>query len=170
MKTLLKLIAVALLALSVPMPAFSQMMEMPMKQQKAGHRQMMEMGHMDKMDDMMGMCIKHAHKMGLTDDQITKMKPMHSEMQKQQTQFRADLKITEIELRDIMEVKDFDLEKASSTVKKITEIKAAHHLEMLTAMKEMRAIVTDEQFEKMKKIMHMKMCDKKQEKMMMKKK
>jgi hypothetical protein len=130
---------------------------------------MMEMGNMDKMGDMMGMCIEHADEMGLTDDQIMKMKPVHREMQKKQARFKADLKIAEIELMEIMDVKDFDLEKASSAVKKIIEIKTVHHLEMLKAMKEMRTIFTDEQFKKMKKMMSMKTCEKKPAKMMMKK-
>lgn len=169
MKTLLKLAAVVLLALSVPMPAFSQMADMPMRQQGGGHGpMMMGMGNMDMMGEMMGMCLMQAEKMGLTDDQIMKMKPGHSEMQKKQARFKADLKIAEIELRDIMEVKDFDLEKASAAVRKIGEIKIAHHLDMLKAMKEMRAIVTDEQFKNMKKMMPMKMGAKKPAKMMKK--
>jgi len=99
--------------------------------------------------------------MGLTDDQLMKMKPIHSEMQKKQARFKADQKIAEIELMDIVEVKDFNLEKASAAVKKIEGIKTAHHLEMLKAMKEMRTILTDEQFKKMRKMMSMKPDDKK---------
>jgi Spy/CpxP family protein refolding chaperone len=129
----------------------------------------MEMGTMEKMGDMMGMCMQHADMMGLTDDQILKMKPMHSEMQKKQARFKADLKIAEIELMDILEVKDFDLEKASAAVKNIADIKTAHHLEMLKAMKEMRTNLTDEQFKKMKKMMPMKADEKKPAKKMMKK-
>ena len=150
-----KLVLSLLLTVVFAVPAFSQMMEM---------------GNMDKMGDMMGMCIEHADKMGLTDDQIMKMKPMHREMQKKQARFKADLKIAEIELMEIMEVKDFDMEKASAAVKKIADIKTAHHLEMLKAMKEMRAILTDEQFKKMKKMMMcMKMGEKKPAMGMMKK-
>ena len=67
--------AVALLAFSAPVPAFSQMKDMPMMEHGQGHGQMMDMGHMDKMGDMMGMCLEHADKMGLSDDQIAKMKP-----------------------------------------------------------------------------------------------
>ncbi len=145
--------AMALLAFSVPGPAFSQVKDMPMKGHGEGHGQMMGMGNMDRMGDMMGMCIQHAEMMGLTDDQIMKMRPVHSEMQKKQARFQADRKIAEIELREIMEVKDFDLEKASAAVKKIEGIKTAHHLEMLKAMKEMRTNLTDEQFKKMKKMM-----------------
>lgn len=159
---------VALLSLSAPLPAFSQMMDKPMKQQRAGYGQMMEMGNMDKMGDMMGMCIQQADMMGLTDEQIMKMKPAHSEMQKKQARFKADLKIAEIELMDIMEVKDFDLDKAESAVKKIADIKTAHHLEILKNMKEMRILLTDEQFNKMKKMMVMKPGVKRPVKMMKK--
>lgn len=56
-----------------------------------------------------------------------------------------------------MEVKDFDLGKASSAVKNIAEIKTAHALEMLKTMREVRVILTDEQFKKMKQMMSMKM-------------
>jgi Spy/CpxP family protein refolding chaperone len=161
--------AMALMAFSFPLPAFSQMKDMSMKGHGEGHGQMMEMGTMEKMGNMMGMCMQHADMMGLTDDQISKMKPMHSDMQKKQARFKADLKIAEIELRDILEVKDFDLEKASAAVKNIADIKTAHHLEMLKAMKEMRTIITDEQFKKMKKMMPMKADEKKPAKKTMKK-
>ena len=77
-------------------------------------------------------------------------------MQKKQIRSKADLKIAEIELREIMDVKDFDLDKATSAVKKIEDIKTVQHLEMLKAMKDMRAILTDDQFKKM-----CKMCMKK---------
>jgi Spy/CpxP family protein refolding chaperone len=164
-----KIVLSLLLTVVFAVPAFSQMKDMPMKEQGEGHGQMMQMGNMDKMGDMMGMCIRHADKMGLTDDQIMKMKPIHREMQKKQARFKADLKIAEIELMEIMEVKDFDLEKASSAVKNIAEIKTAHHLEVLKAMKEMRTILTDEQFKKMKKMMTMKMGEKEPANRMMKK-
>jgi hypothetical protein len=115
------------------------------------------------------MCIEHAHEMGLTDDQMMKMKPLHREMQKKQIRFKADLKIVEIELMEIMEVKDFDLEKATAAVKKIEDMKTARHLEMLKAMKDMRAILTDEQFKNMHKMMSMKMGEEEHEKKMDKK-
>ena len=152
-----KLALSLLLTVVFAVPAFSQTMDMPKKEHRQGQGRMMEMGNMDKMGDMAGMCIEHADMMGLTDDQIMKMKPIHREMQKKQARFKADQKIAEIELMEIMEVKDFDLEKASSAVKKIAEIKTAHQLEMLKAMKEMRTILTDEQFKKMKKMMPMMM-------------
>ena len=159
------LAAVALLALSVP--AFAQMKDMP-KMQHAGHGAMMDMGDMDRMGEMMGGCLEHADKMGLTEDQLLKMKPLHRDMQKKQARFMADRKIAEIELAEIMEVKDFDLDKANSAVRKIAEIKTAHNLEMLKAMKEMRTTLTEEQFKEMKKMMAMKMDEKRPAHKMMK--
>ena len=149
-----------LLALTVAAPAYSQMTDMPMKGHGMGHGPMMDMGCMDRMGDMMGMCLQHAQMMGITDDQLMKMKPIHSEMQKKQARFKADLKIAEIELMEIFEKKDFDLDKANTAVKKIEGIKTAHHLDMLKAMKEMREMLTDEQFKKMKTMMFTQSDDK----------
>ncbi|HZV82523.1 MAG TPA: hypothetical protein VFF53_10195 [Geobacteraceae bacterium] len=163
-------LALLLLTVVFAAPAVSQTMDRPMHEQhREGHGQMMPMGSMDRMDDMMGICLEHADRIGLTDEQLMKMKPAHREMQKKQARFKADLKVAEIELMEIMEVKDFDLEKAGTAVKKIADIKTAHHLEMLKAMKEMRTMLTDEQFKKMQKMMFMKTDMKRPSKKVMKK-
>ena len=160
-----KVLIALLLTVVFAVPAFSQMQDMPMKGHGEGHGQMMEMDHMDMMGGDM-MCMEYAHKMGLTDDQMAKMKPMHREMQKKQIRSKADLKIAEIELKEIMEVKDFDLDRATAAVKKIEDIKTARHLDMLKAMKDMRAILTDDQFKNMHKMCMMKMGEEKHEKKM----
>lgn len=148
----MKRIVVALfLTVVFAVPAFSQM-DMPMKDHMEGHGHMMEMGGMDRM----GMCLENAGKIGLSDEQVKKLTPIHREMQKKHARFKADLKVAEIELMEIMEVKDFDLEKANAAVKKIADIKTTHHLEMLKSMKEARTILTDAQFQKMKKLMAVK--------------
>ena len=164
-KIMKKVLLSLLLTIVFAVPAFSEMNDMPMKGHGEGHGQMMERGNMDMMgSDMMFM--EHANKMGLTDDQMAKMKPLHREMQKKQIRSKADLKIAEIELMEIMEVKDFDLDRATSAVKKIEDIKTAQHLGMLKAMKDMRAILTDEQFKDMQKMCMMKMGEEEHEKKM----
>lgn len=160
----MKKITLLLLSLVVvAVPAFAQMKHEPTKpcQDCDMHRPemggMMGMGGMEHMDEMMGMCLEHADKIGLTPDQTKKITPIHREMQKKHVRFKADLKIAELEKMEIMEVKDFDLEKANAAVKKIADIKTAHQLDMLKSMKEARTILTDEQFKKMKQLMPMKM-------------
>lgn len=164
-----EVLASLVLAAVLALPALSGAMEMPMMEHYPGHGQMMGMGTMDRMGDMMGMCLANADKIGLTDEQTRKIAPIHREMQKKQARFKADLKIAEIDMMEIMEVKDFDLEKASTTVKKIADIKTAHHLEMLKSMKDVRTVLTDEQFQKLRKMMPAKPDGKKPAKKTMKK-
>lgn len=160
-----KLLITVLLLVVCAAPAFPQMMDMPMMEKREGHGQMMEMGKMEKMGEM---CLENADKIGLSDDQRIKMKAVHNEMEKKQARFKADVKIARIELMEIMEVKDFDLEKASSQVRHIAEIMTAHHLEMVKGMKEIRTILTDEQFKKLQKMMPMKKDEKTPSRKMMK--
>jgi Spy/CpxP family protein refolding chaperone len=157
-------------------PAFSQMNK-PMGEHREGHQGHMESCNMcnidrprEEMGDMMPKCLEYADKLGLTEEQINKVKPIQREMKKKQARYMADIKIAQMEMMEIMEVKDFDLDKATAAVKKVADIKTAHHLEMLKSMKEVHSILTDEQFKKMKKMMHMKMDGKKPHKKMMKKK
>jgi Spy/CpxP family protein refolding chaperone len=162
-----KILLLLLLMVFFAVPGFSQMMD---KHTNEGHHgQMMGMCNMDRMGDMMDMCLANADKIGLTDEQINKITPIHREMQKKQARFIADQKIAQIELMEIMDVKDFNLEKASAAVKKIADIKTAHHLEMLKSMKEVRTILTEDQFKKMKKMMPMQTSEKKPAKKVMKK-
>jgi Spy/CpxP family protein refolding chaperone len=155
------LAALALLALSVPVPAFSEITDMSIKDHGKEDGHMMVLGNMEKMGDMIGSCIEHADKMGISSEQIVKMKPVFNEMKKKQARFNADLKIAEIDLMETLEMKDFDLKKAGNGLKTIAGIKTAHNLEMLKAMKEMRTILTDDQFKRMKKMATGKSSEKK---------
>jgi len=150
LKALLTLCLVAIFA----SPALSQM---PMHEHMENHGPMMEMGSMDRMGDMMGMCLDNAEKIGLTAEQISKVTPLHREMKKKQVRYKADIKLAEMELMEIMEVKDFDLEKATAATRKISDSKSAYHSDMLKLMKEVRSILTEEQFKKLQKMRHSKM-------------
>lgn len=157
-RTLMKRVLIALLLTTTfTVPAYSQMKDKPMNHCMDCNLQGHGMGHMDMMGDMMGMCIKNAAKIGLSDEQMKTIKPLHQEMQKKQIRFQADLKIAQLEMKEIMEPKDFDLEKAKLAAKKCEDIKAAHHIEMLTAMKEVRSVFTEEQYKKMRALMPMDM-------------
>jgi len=53
-----------------------------------------------------------------------------------------------------MEVKEFNLDKAAFAIKKIANMKTIQQLEMVKTMKDMRAVLTDEQFKNMNKDVH----------------
>lgn len=117
--------------------------------------------NMDMMGDNIGMCLENADKIGLTEDQKSKILPIHREMMKLNARFKADIKIAEIELMEVMEPKDFDLEKAILATKKISDIRATYHSEMLRNMKKVRSILTEEQYKKMRSLMMDNMMGKK---------
>jgi len=127
-----------------------------MKEHKecACHEQKMGMPGMHKRADMLDMLIKHADKVGLTDDQVVKLKTIHRGMERKKIRFEADMKLARIDLKEIMEVKDFDLEKANAAVQKISDIKKDQRLEMLKSLKDVRSILTDDQFKKIKEFRH----------------
>lgn len=158
-----RLLLALLLSVTVAVPSFAAMKDKPMKQCKecnmqGGHDMgQMGMGQHDMMGDMMGMCLKNADKIGLTEEQKKKITPLHNEMEKKQIRFQAELKIAMLEMKEIMEPKDFDIEKAIAASKKTEAMKSAHHLEMLKTMKEVRSIFTDEQYKKLKTLMPMHM-------------
>lgn len=159
-----------LVVLAVPATSFCEMRNTHGKEHMSGQGHMMSaMGSMERMDAMMGTCFEHAEKIGLSADQLAKLKPIHHAMKIKQVRFKADQKIADIELMAIMEVKDFNLEKAIATVIKSDELQAAHHLDMLKAMKDMRTVLTDEQFNTMKKEMTMNHGDNKPARSMKKK-
>lgn len=155
-----KILFSVILILIFAVPAFAKMTDRPMKGHGEGHGQMMASCHAGMTDcDMM--CLEHRNVSGLNDEQAAKLKPLYREKQKKQIRYKADLKLAEIELEEIMEVKDFDLEKASAAVKKIESIKTAHHLEILRIMKDVRAVLNDDQFKTMCKMMPAGMEEKK---------
>ena len=155
-----RMITALLLTAALAVPAFAQANELEMKgQHPARDRSMAACGmdHMDQMAQMMGSCLEHAHKLGLTDEQSDKLAALHRTVQKGEVRAQADAKIAEMELMEIMEVKDFDFEKAKIAVLKIAEIRSTQHLEMLKTMKEVRNLLSDEQFAKMKQMMRSRM-------------
>lgn len=141
--------------------SYAQMMDMKKDGMMHNHQMDMSSGmmginmgmNMDMMTDNVGMCLENADKIGLTDEQKSQLIPIHRDMMKKQARFKADLKIAEIDLMEIMEPKDFDLEKAIEATKKISEIRANQHIEMLKSMKKVRSILTEEQYKKMKSMM-----------------
>lgn len=148
-----KILLSLLLMVVFAVPAFSQMrddMSMSGQVGRCGCGHMMEKGHMGMMGCHM-MCM-NQNLLGLSDDQIQRIKPLHRDMEKRLIKSKADLKLAEIDLMEIMEVKDFDMDKAIAAVKRIENLRTAQHLEMLKAMKNMRAILTDEQFKNMRRM------------------
>ena len=154
-----KTLSVLLMTVAFAVPAFADMhgkggKDMKGHKECACHEQKFEKCGMHRRGDMVGMLIKHADKIGLTEDQVVKLKAIHSGIVKRKIRTEADTKLAKIELREIMEVKDFDLEKANAAAQKIADLKKDQRLEMFKSIKDVRNILTDEQFKKVKEFRH----------------
>ena len=148
-----KILTALLLTAVFAIPAFADMHGKEMKEhQKCECHERMGKRHMHKRGDMLGILIKHSDKVGLTADQVVNLKVIHRGMGKKKIRLEADMKLARIELKEVMEVKDFDLEKANVAAQKISDIKRDQRLEMLKSIKDVRSILTDEQFKKIKEI------------------
>ena len=121
-----------------------------MKAHGARNELMLEMRSMSRMGAVMGRNIKHAENLALTEDQIMKIMPVHNQMQKKEAKFKADLKLAQVELTENA-LKKPDQVRSNSAVTNIADIKEAHHVQLLKALKEMRIVLTDEQLRKMEK-------------------
>ena len=96
-----KLVLSLLLSAVFVVPAFSQM-SMSMEEHQEGYGQIRELCTIDKM---IGICTEHP-KLALTDE------PADTEMKRKEARLSAELRIADKEIMEIMEVEDFDLEKA----------------------------------------------------------
>jgi len=160
-----KIFAALLMTVAFAVPAFAQMHDKESKGHKecACHEQHMEKRGMHRHGHMLGMLIMHADKFGLSDDQVTKLKGIQRATAKRMIQLEADKKIARIDLMEIMAVKDFDLEKANTVAQKISDIQKDKRLEKLKAIKEVRNVLTDEQFKKTEEMKRKMMGGKKPE-------
>jgi len=159
MEMMKKTLAVLLLSLFFAVPAFAH--DKGMRNHRGGEGCDLQECAMEKGGmmgrgghDMMGMCLQHAEELGLKPDQVAKLKAIHRDMKKSEIRFEADKKIAHMEMMEIMEVKDFDLQKAQAAAQKVSDLQRDHRMAMLKSMKEARSILTDDQFKKMRAMHH----------------
>lgn len=150
-----KILSALLMTAVFAVPAYADMHGKEMKEHKKCEcQEQMGKCQMHRRGDMLGMLIKHADKVGLTADQVVKLKDIQRGKERKEIRSEADLKLARLDLKELMEVKNFDLEKANTQVQKISDIKKAQHLEMLKSVKEARGILTDAQFKKISEMKH----------------
>lgn len=140
-------LSILLISVVFASPAFAKTHDKDMADYKECQcrEQKMEKYDMEKMNEMMNICLKHADKLGLTSEQVVKIKAIDRAMRKK-VRFGADQKIAKIELMEIMEVKGYDLEKANERVQKILNIQRSNHIEVLKSMVEVLTILSGNQY------------------------
>lgn len=134
----------------VAMPGFSQVAEachMPMMHGHAqgGHGQ--DEQH-DQSEHYLKHLLKHAKEIGLTPDQIAKLKVMQLDFKRADVRLEADIKIAQLELEALIEDEQADLSAIQAKVEHLKKAEGAHLIADITSKRDAMALLTPEQREK----------------------
>jgi Spy/CpxP family protein refolding chaperone len=107
------------------------------------------------MGDKMGCCKKEfflccKEKLELTDQQVASLKSIKFDFMKGNIQKEADLKVAELELKELMSADKLDMTKVEKAIKNIHMMKAEKKIAHLKAFERAKSILTPEQLEKQK--------------------
>ncbi len=174
------LLAVILIALLVSSPAFAQKCEMMKMGESSGegiHKMCSKMDNLwiekevkcggmgsqmmmgccgeGMKGEMMGCCKKEfflccKEKLELTDEQVKSLKSIKMDFMKADIQKEADLKVAELELKELMAADKMDMAKVEKMIKDIHMMKAEKKIAHLKAFEKAKGILTPEQLKKQK--------------------
>ena len=137
-------------ALIVPMTAFSSVAEachghMMHGQTPSGHDQ-------GEPDDHSGHylkhLIKHAKEIGLTPEQIGKLKAMQLDFERTDVRLEADIKVAKLELHALLEDEQTDLSAIQAKVDQLKKAEGAHVIAAIKSKRNAMALLTPDQREK----------------------
>jgi Spy/CpxP family protein refolding chaperone len=86
---------------------------------------------------------------GLTDEQVTQIRKIHTDARKAAIQRRADMRIARMELRELMAADTLDEAQIAAKVKAISELQARAFKERTDSLIAVRKVVSAEQFQKL---------------------
>lgn len=90
-------------------------------------------------------------KLELTDEQVLSLKKVKMDFAKEDIQRDADLKIAELELKELLGVDKVDMEKVGKKIKSIANMKAEKKISHLKTVEKAKQVLTEEQLGKVKK-------------------
>lgn len=118
-----------------------------------GHGKMRHGGHdEDKQDDHSGHylkhLLKHAKEIGLTPEQIAKLKAMQLDFKRTEVRLEADTKIAKLELHALMDDEQADLNTIQAKVEQLKKAEGASLFEAIKSKRSAMALLTPDQREK----------------------
>lgn len=92
--------------------------------------------------------LKHAKELGLTSEQVSKLKGLQFECQRNHVRLEADIKIAHLELRALTEQEHAELPAIQAKVDQLKKAEGALLMSGITATRDALALLTPEQREK----------------------
>ena len=117
--------------------------------QNSGHmmNHRMGMGNHHMMNGRMEqiMFLDKAENLGLNNDQVTKLKAIHSDCRKDNIHNAAEVKISRLELTDLLSTNNWALKDVETMVRKIQKLEGDIQIRQLQGVSEARKVLTTEQ-------------------------
>jgi len=88
----------------------------------------------------------------LSEEQVKQIQSIASECEKSRIMSVARMKVGEVELQELLNQPELDLGKVDAKIREIGEIKIESHINDVHAMIDARAVLTQEQKEKLKRL------------------
>lgn len=113
-----------------------------------------------------GVVLKSEAELELTESQVAQIKALYLALKKEKVQLKADIKILEIELTELLDKKEVDKIAVDAKVDKIAELAALCTKKCIQAKLDTRGLLTDAQIKKLKTLdlsgsaLQKKKCDK----------
>lgn len=124
----------------------------PMSRQSGGHgRDMQESG-----GHFIRHLLAHAKEIGLTADQVTKLKAINLDLARTRIKTESEIKVAELELADLLDTEKAGLDAIESKVKQSEMLEVGLRMAAIKAKREALALLTPAQREK-EKVEHEKM-------------
>ncbi len=113
--------------------------------------------------DVLFLLERHSDEIGLTEEQESEIKAVHFDSQKEVIGLKAELEIAELELRQLMDEDEPDEAEVYRKIDGMGTLKTEIHKKRIANKLAVKSILSEEQEEKLKKIRHQKMKERRED-------
>ena len=125
-----------------------------------GHKMWSEKGHDEIFFRKAHFALAHAAELGLSDDQVSKIKAIEYTLKKNLIKEDANIKSLGLDVREAIEKDAIDTNAVNSLIDQKYAIKSGKAKETIQAYADLKKILTKDQYNKLKEMRHHGMCGK----------
>jgi Spy/CpxP family protein refolding chaperone len=101
---------------------------------------------------LISLMLRHRQQLGLTAEQVTRLREMRSGFEKETIRAHADLRILDIELDDLLDAEQVDMAKVEAAVRKEEALRTNLRLSRIKTIEQGKALLTPEQRERLRRM------------------
>ncbi|HUV05173.1 MAG TPA: periplasmic heavy metal sensor [Armatimonadota bacterium] len=94
--------------------------------------------------------LMHSEELGLSEDQMARIRDTHTNMRKQKVKLHSEIKLLKIDLQNLLMQDQVNMQEIEQKVREMSKLKADMHLAWIQAMQDMRNALTPDQRKQIK--------------------